>query len=235
MIKTRIIFVCCLAAFTAGCFDFIEPEFAEENAGAVMQINARIDDKGNIVLSGLLVPGLNSDGFLREVVRDTLYVFGVAIPSDTVRANGTREYSLSAPLGADILTQPFTIDPPRVEGIAVAPQVRWFSPRPLDPDTIRIDPGEDLVLHIARDSAAPTPNPVEQWLLEMTSGSNRFQISANGPPPTELLIPATWIPEPVDSVVRVRFTSFQSTQLFLTDYRGAYSYTVQFDRTVVIQ
>lgn len=222
-------------AVLAGCWDFIEPEFAAENAAAIIQINASIDEHGNLNLSGLLVPGLDEHGFVREVTRDTLYVFGMAVPSDTVLPSGSRVYRLNASLGPGILLQPFTIDPPRLAGIPIEPTVRWYSPRPLDPDTLRIARGSELLLRIALDPNTPLPVPAQQWFLELSGRETRYQISANGAPPPLLRIPPEFIPEPADSVVRVALTTFQSAQPFTGLYRGAFSYSVRMDWTVILQ
>ncbi len=223
----------CLAL--TGCWEFIEPEFAEQDAATVLQVNARVTEQGDLSVTALLVPGLDDDGFVREVVRDTLYVSGIPIASDSVRVTGSRDYRLSTRLSMTALAQPFTIDPPVVEGINTGPRVSWATPRPLDPDTIRIARGSDLLIRLAYDSAGSDPRPVHQWFLALSAGSSFFQIGANGPPPTSLLIPAMWIPEPIDSVVRVNFSSSQSAQVFVNDYRGAYSYTTQIDYTIIIR
>jgi hypothetical protein len=223
----------CLALI--GCWEFIEPEFAEQDAATVLQVAARINENGDLSVTGLLVPGLDDDGFVREVVRDTLYVFGIGVASDTARPTGSRDYTLSTRLSAQTFAQPFTIVPPVVSGINSGPPVRWATPRPLDPDTIRIAPGSDLVIRLAYDSAGSDPRPVQQWFMELSAGFDRFQIGANGPPPNTLLIPAMWIPRPVNGAVRVSFTLFQSAQVFVNDYRGVYSYTTQIDHTIIIR
>lgn len=222
-------------AALAGCWDFIEPEFAAESAAAIIQVNAAVDDNGNFSMTGLLVPGLDTDGFEREVTRDTLYVFGLAIASNTTLPSGTRTYAFNGALGRQILLQPFTIDPPKLAGVPIEPTVRWYSPRSLDPDTIRIARGSDLRLHIELDPNTPLPTPAQQWFLELNGRDTRYQISANGPPPAELRIPPEFIPEPTDSVVRVALTSFQSANPFTGQYRGAFNYSVRMDWTIILQ
>jgi hypothetical protein len=235
MMRLRLLLVLGASALLAGCWDFIDPEFAEGSASAVMQINASVDDDGNFTMTGLLVPGINPDGFVRAVVRDTLYIFEQAVPSDTTLPSGNRRYRFNAALGPEVLFQPFVIDPPRVEGVPAAPVVRWYSPRPLDPDTVRIPRGSDLHLQMEVDPNPPLPAPAVQWLLELNGRDRRFQISANGPPPTELRVPPDFIPEPEDSVVRVNLSTFQSAQPRTGQYRGAYSFTVRMDWTVILQ
>lgn len=224
-----------LSQLLAGCWEFIEPEFAEQDATTVMQVDARMNDQGDFFLSGLLVPGLDENGFVRAVVRDTLFVFGIPVaPSDTNPAGG-RVYNLSTRLGPQVLARPFTIEPPVVAGVGPGPAVRWSAPLPLDPDTIRVARGADLVVRIAYDTAIADPRPTQQWFFELSAGLSRFQIGSNSPPPNRLIMPAIFIPQPSDSVVRGLFTSFQTAQIFQNEYRGVYSLTVQFDHTIIIR
>ena len=224
-----------LSAWSGGCFDFIEPEFAEQDAATVLQINASMGERGALNVQGLLVPGLDEEGFVREVVRDTLFVFGVPVASDTVTNAGTRVYRLSTQLPPQTRNLPFTIDPPIVSGISTGPRVEWSTPRSLEPDTIRIARGSDLLIRIAYDSTRSIPQPNHQWFLSLSNNVQSFTVSSNGPPPAQLLIPAEWIPQPRDSVINLFFTSSQSAQVFLNDYRGAYNYGVSFDHTVIIR
>ena len=227
--------VACACALAAGCWEFLEPELAEQDAATVLQLSARITERGDFDMTGILVPGLDDDGFVREVLRDTLYVFGVAVPSDSTTPTGARLYKLSVRLNPQVLTQRFTIDPPVVAGISAGPRVSWSSPLPLDPDTIRIARGADLLIRLAYDSAGSHPTPQHQWFLDLTNNADRFQIGANSAPPRQLLVPGSWIPQSADSVVRVNFTSFQTAQIFQNDYRGVFGYTVQFDHTVIVR
>ena len=230
---SALLIVSCL--WLGGCWEFIEPEFAEQDASTVLQVNATLNDQGSLNVNALLVPGLDEGGFIRDVVRDTLYVFGLAIASDSSTRTGTRAYRVTTQLPPAVVTQPFTIDPPVVSGISTGPRVVWSSARTLESDTIRLARGTDLRIRIAYDSAQSSPRPNHQWFLELVSGSQRFQIGANSAPPNELLVPAEWIPQPQDSVVRAFFTHSQSALVFLNDYRGAYNYTVQFDHTIIIR
>ena len=223
------------AVLGGGCWEFIEPEFAEQDASTVLQVNASLGERGIFNLSGILVPGLDEDGFVREVVRDTLFVFGLPVPSDSTTPAGSLIYQYSTQLSAGVAAGRFTIDPPVVSGISSGPRVEWSTPRSLEPDTIRMARGADLLIRLAYDSTQAAPRPNHQWFLELSNNVERFQISSNGPPPAQLLVPAMWIPQPRDSVVHVFFTSSQSALVFLNDYRGAYNYTVQFDHTIVIR
>jgi hypothetical protein len=166
----------------AGCWEFLEPEFAEQDATTIMQVDARLNERGDFLLNALLIPGLDDEGFLREVVRDTLYVFGLPVASSAVNPNGSRLYSLTTRLSPQEMAQPFTIDPPVVAGLAPGPRVRWSSPLPLDPDTVRIAPGADLELRTAYDSTVNSIKPVHQWFFELSAGSARFH-SRSAPTP----------------------------------------------------
>ena len=224
-----------VAGMSAGCWDFFEPEFAAENAAAVIQLNASLSESGDLQLTALLMPGVAADGFVRVVTRDSLYVFGIPMASDTTMPSGSRAYSFQASLGPALVRQPFTIDPPELADLPPGPTVRWYSPRSLDPDTLRIARGGELRLHIEVDPDPPSPMPTQQWFIELNGRDTRFQIGANGAPPAELQIPANFIPEPADSVIHVMFTSFQSAQLVSGLYRAAYTYLVHMDWTIILQ
>ncbi len=224
-----------LCMWLGACWEFIEPEFAEQDASTVLQVNATLNNQGSFNVNALLVPGLDDGGFIREVVRDTLYIFGLPIASDSSTRTGTRAYRVTTQLAPAALAQPFTIDPPVVSDISTGPRVVWSSARTLEADTIRVARGVAVRIRIAYDSTLSSPRPNHQWFLELVSGAQRFQIGANTPPPAELLIPAEWIPQTPDGVVRAFFTHSQSALVFLNDYRGAYNYTVQFDHTIIVQ
>ena len=231
----RSIPVVLLCVLLAGCWDFVEPDLATENGAASLLVNASIDENGNLQVDATLAPGLDEDGFRREVAIDSLRVLDFAVPSDSVLPNGNHVYSVRRALGRAILTQPMRIQGPFLEDLPLAPTAQWYSARKTDPDTLRIPRGSELVLHIAGDTTLTTPQAFVQWSLELTSRDRRFQISANGHPPAELRVPPSWIPQVADSVVHVSFSTFQSTQVQLPRYRAFMNYGAFTDWTVILR
>jgi hypothetical protein len=224
-----------LCVLAAGCWDFIEPDLAAENGAAVLQLSAVMDKNGNLQVGATLSPGLDEDGFRRKVARDTLRVLEFAVPSDTVLPNHNHVYSFSRALGRAVLSQPMRVQGPFLQDVPLAPVAQWYTARKTDPDTLRVARGTELVLNIAADTTLTTPPAFVQWTLELTGRERRFQILSNGHPPAVLRVPAAWIPEVADSVLRVSFSTFQSTQLFLPSYRAFMSYTAFTDWTVILR
>jgi hypothetical protein len=231
----RVIAVILLCAVMGGCWDFVEPDLATENGAGVLQLSASIDKNGNLQLGATLSPGLDEDGFPREVAIDTLRVLNFAVPSDSVLPNGNHVYTFSSALGRAALSQPMRVQGPFLEDVRLAPAAQWYSARKTDPDTLRITRGSELVLHIAADTTQTTPPAFAQWTLELTGRDRRFQILSNGHPPAELRVPPSWIPQVSDSVLRVSFSTFQSTQMILPSYRAFMSYTAFTDWTVIVR
>jgi len=127
---------------------------------------------------------------------------------------------VSSSSGFDTLA--FTVEGiPSVEGLqpAFAP-VSWHGITKLDPDSLTLAPGQDLVLHlgipeaIAGDSAAE----FEVWTLEVRGDTSSIMLVAEGLPPDTLLFPAELFPHTSgnDLIARLtyqRFDGFASEQL----------------------
>lgn len=208
--------VAIIAASLAGCWDFIEPDFPGAGAPAVFQATVTVDEGGKGNLGGLLVPGLASSGFLREIRNDSLLVNGKRIAPVNVRENATREYQISGFIGDSTVTVPPVLDllPPRVDDIASAPlHVRWYGVRKLDPDTITWVPGTDLVLRIDTAQATPEPFPqIRQWFLDINGVTRSYRISSDGLPPATLVIPPAFVPAPANNRIVVTMLWYQTGQ-----------------------
>jgi hypothetical protein len=227
--------VALLCVWNIACWDFVEPDLAAENGAGVLQLTATLDEAGNLRANATLSPGLDPDGFRRRVTRDTVRVLAFATASDSVLRNGFHLYSLVARADTLALRDGVMVQGPAVEGVAFAPSVRWYVHRKAGPDTVRIARGSDLLLPMTRDTITPQPPASEQWLLSLTGGDRRFEISATGRPPADLHVPAEWVPAGPDSIVRVTFMSFQATQMFSADYRAFMNFTTFANWTVIVR
>jgi hypothetical protein len=233
--KLRFSAVVLACVMLTGCWDFIDPDLAAENGAATFQFSAALDRSGTLRAQATLAPGLNSDGFRRDVTVDTLRVLNFAVSSDSVLRNGNHVYSLTAPVTAQQAARGITIRGPFIEEAPLAPAARWHVARKAGPDTIRITRGSDLVVRLAEDTVTAVPPPSEHWFLALSGRERQFQISSNGRVPSEVRVPAEWIPEVADSVLNVSMTSLQSTQLLLPGYRAFMSFTVFINWIVVIR
>lgn len=215
----------------AGCWDFVEPEFPEAGAPAVLQVSAFVDEDANTTITGLLLPGRTRGGFLRAVPDDTLRIFGLAVAPDTVLRNGDRNYGFIGDLGGQPLNDALVIDGPVVLDIAgPPPHISWFGIRKLDPDTIAWTRGTELVLHVDTTLAPSLPPPqIQYWFLDLNGGGRAFRVSADGLPPAALHIPTGWVPAATDSTIIATMTFFQSglQRSPANDYIGNIAVNVQ--------
>lgn len=225
--KRRALVPLLAAALSAACWDFVEPDFPEAGAPAVLQIAVVVSDDRNVDVSGVLVPGLDIGGIQRRVENDSITVLGARIGPSEIRRNGTRVYDFGAKLPV-ALTDPLEITAPAVVNVAgPRPHIRWFGIRKTDADTIAWQRGTDLVLRTATDLGESVPAPqTRQWFLSM-QGAGPFNLSADGFPPAELRIPTHFVPAARDGVVRIRLSFFQSGQYSTNTYVGNFSHNVQ--------
>lgn len=215
MSRRRLLFAFGLAFAAAGCWDFVEPDFPEAGAPAVLQVTAVIDESGKFSLDALLAPGLAIGGVQRRVERDTLDVYNLKLSPVSVRRNGSREYRFSGQVGIpNVLSVPFELSGPAVEGVTgPPPHVRWFPLRKADPDTISWVRDTDLLLRLQGPAGPSVPfPPIRQWFLEVRGASRSFRISSDSLPPNELRIPAEWVPESTGDTLNVFFSFYQAGQ-----------------------
>lgn len=221
----------------AGCYDFVEPDFPEAGAPAVLQATAFRDIAGNISITAQLVPGLAIGGIQREIPNDTLEIYGLRLTPKEIKKNGTRIYGFEGP-ALVAATFPFVLAAPGVAGvIGPPPRAQWFPVRKTDGDTIVWKRGSELVLHVdtALGVSTPTP-PIRQWFLELRGADRSFRVSSDGPPPLTLRIPPEWVPAVNTQTFPVFLSYFQSGQQQSPnrDYIGIISFNTQMRWTIRI-
>jgi len=219
-----------LALLSSACWDFVEPEFPEAGAPALLQATAAVDEQGDLVFGALLIPGLAIGGVQRPVPDDTLDVYNLKLGPDSIARNGRRRYSFDGRLTlTNAILLPFELHAPVVEGVTgPPPHVRWFGVRKTDPDTITWSRNTDLLLHVQPVAGVPVPLPASrQWFMEVRGSSRSFRISADSLPPGEIRIPAAWVPESEGDTLHVSFSFFQNGQQESPgkDYIGNFSFT----------
>lgn len=185
-----------LAAATlalAGCIDFLDPRLPQPGP-ALLQLFIHVLGNGTVQLEGTLLPGMSIAHEWRKVPNDSLMVEGQPVAPRDVHSNGGRDYSATVPMPGAV--GPVTVVPPAVAGIPDRPpELRWYGIRRLDPDTIVLDPGADLHLHVDPSTPPQTPVPAtRQWVLQLFSSGHTFQLGADGLPPADLWVPAAFLP-----------------------------------------
>jgi hypothetical protein len=155
------------------------------------------------------------------------------LPVD-VALNGTRRYELMRTVPRDLVAGPVDFEAPVVEGVSAPPSVHWFGVRRIDPDTILVARGADVRLRTRTDLGNSTPTPdVQQWFLTLDGEQGDFRVSADGPPPDPLLIPAYWIP--AGTRVEARLAYIQSVRVGATsDYVGLVTLDARLRWTFII-
>lgn len=193
------------AALTGGCYDFHDPMFPASGAPVTLQANIWLTEDRGLSFYGYLTPGINADGFTRTVEADAIVLMGSSIAPIRVRDEQLHEYADSMQLSDRIGKQPITLVSPRVKGIqAPTPAIQWFVPERLDPDTITIEAGADLILRVQPEAGMSLPLPqIRQWSVHVAGDSTVFTAGANGIVPAEIRVPAYWLPA-ADSAGRLR-------------------------------
>jgi hypothetical protein len=224
-----------ISVVCAACLDFVEPEPEppREPEDARVHITAfRVNDS-TFEISGAMFPGFDESGARRGVLREDVIVFGVSIPPDTT-IEGTPVYRHHM-IADDSLRSIFTVDPPEITGIPSRPIVRWFGFRQVGADTVRLQRGEDLVLHIESNFGISQPTPdSRRWSVHFGANAPGFIISADGVPPDSLTVPAQYLPLS-DSVMTVSLSYSQSSLVTMPKYSGTYHYITGASWTVVVR
>jgi len=210
-----------LLLLAAGCIDFVEPELPDRGAPAAIEATIRIMDDGTAELDARLVPGLDSNGNRRAVERDIVDVLGRAVAPDTVLFDGTRRYVETWAVSPQVVGEPISFEAPRLGGVvAMPPAIEWSSVRRVDPDTIQVERGEDVVLALAQGSPVSQAADIRQWFLRLEGDSSAFNISADGLPPDIIQVPARWIPAGAEIAVRLIQTQSAVVSHEPGDYLG---------------
>lgn len=213
--KRHALILAFLALACAGCYDFVDPDFPEAGAPVVLQASVYADAAGAVTIDALLVPGLAMGGFQRNVLRDTLDIYGLKVAPTGLRRNGSREYQITDTLPSGTMTRPFTVAAPRVEDVGgTPPPIVWFPIRRADADTIIWQRGTELVLHVdtAVGRSQPVP-PIRQWFLSLVGTPVGFRISSDGLPPATIRIPADWVPATTTGTILVLMSLYQAGTL----------------------
>ena len=216
-----------------GCYDFVDPDFSDENNNAIFQVSVGENDRGQYSLHGTLVLGIDNDGLRRDVRNDTVVFRDLKLPPVRVGRNETRIYERLDTTG---VSGPFTVVAPIVEGVSPLPFVRWPTVRRAGSDTLRITRGANLRLPLDVEGTQPQPRtPSQNWQVEIIGGSAQFFVGGRGIPPQIIEVSPNFLPPAPDSVFTALLTWSQSDQLRVSGYRGGYNYTQQSNWTVVIR
>jgi hypothetical protein len=187
-------------ALLGGCIDFVEPELPERGAPAVLQLAVRLREASAVEVEARLVPGLDEAGARRRVDDDRIQVLGRNLSPDSITSAGTRVYRTAWTADVGAATGPIEARGPRIEGLAAAAAFRWYALTRSGPAELPLGSGDDLALPVAVAPGTADPEPdIRQWFLTLGSREGVFRLSADGPPPATILVPARWVP-PGDSV-----------------------------------
>jgi hypothetical protein len=220
----------------SGCIDFIEPDIPELGAPATVQATLRLTDLGTAEVDVYVTPGLDSAGALRSLSDRPPEALGRRLEVDSIRRNGTRRYTESWLTGANVVAQPIRFRAPNITRVQAAPPaVEWVGVRRAGPDTIRLRPGEDLLLPVALGQGSGAPEPgIRQWFLRLAGSSGTFGLSADGTPPDTIYVPARWFPRDHELDVRLIFNQSSILRPPPGDYIGVINVDVRLFWTVRI-
>ncbi len=209
-------------AGVAGCIDFVEPDLPDLGAPAVIEATIRLTDRGTVDVDARLVPGLGADGFRRELSGNALEVLGRALEPDSVQSNGTRRYLASWSTDPGVVGQTVSLRAPAVKAVtAPPPAMDWVAVERAGPDSLGLEAGQDLSLRVRVGSSPLQPKPaIRQWFLRLGGKDGAFNISADGPPPDTIFVPARWIPAGDSIEARLIFSQSVNLQDPPGDYLG---------------
>jgi hypothetical protein len=206
---TRLFATLLASATLAGCLDFIEPDIPQAGAPATFQVTVVIGADGLATLSGEFHPGYDGVGLLRTVPDEAARIFGRVLEPVERLEDGRRRYLDARTVTPTEALGPVTVEPPAVTGTTSPAPASWVGIRGLGPDTLTLDPGEDLVLEL--EVAEGGTATVRQWFLDLAGRTGSVRLSADGSPPARLVVPAVWVPEPrADGTVLVNLNYVQS-------------------------
>ena len=202
-----------LALTLLGCVDFEDPDLPEAGDPALTQVILHLDDLGGLAVNALVIPGITSNNIRRTVPNDTLRLLGLPTTPIEVQANGTRTYLLQSQIGGpDPGGRAITIVPPVIVPTLAPPtSIQWQGMRRLDPDTVPVINGTDVILHVELTPTTVNPAPAARsWNVDLVSAEGSFRFGANGVPPTSIRIPSFWLPATSNGRVTASLTYFQS-------------------------
>ena len=178
-----------------GCLDFVEPELPERGAPAVLQLAVRLREMNEVEVEGRLVPGLDEAGIRRRLADERVRVMGRELSPDSTSVTGTRVYRAAWAAGSAETAGPIEARGPGMADLGSAPEFRWFALQREGAAELALEAGADLPLTVALSRGEADPEPgIRQWFLTLASGDEVFRLSADGPPPATILVPAHWVP-----------------------------------------
>jgi hypothetical protein len=203
--------VAAIAAISLGaCLDFVEPEIPHAGAPATLNVSLLVSNERTASLTARLEAGFDGVGLPRRVLDETLRLSGQPLQPVHRLEDGALLYEATlAATPADVLG-PITVVPPSVTGTTPPPAPTWLGMRRVGPDTLQLSAGADLVLDL--EVAAGGTAVIRQWFLELVgSEGSAIRLSADGPPPERLVVPAIWVPAPAaDGAINATLTYIQS-------------------------
>ncbi|HET9981955.1 MAG TPA: hypothetical protein VFQ38_00140 [Longimicrobiales bacterium] len=195
-----------------GCLDFVAPDLPTPGPAA-FSASLDLTDSGMLLLSARLDPGLAQSRDWRVVPNDSIVLQGRGVGPAAVQTNGSRSYTAQLPAAAP--AEVVTLRAPPVHGIEAPPvELSWTPVRRLGRDTVVLEPGADLHVRIDTVGGRLAPEPrFRQWSLGLAaSNGDNFQIGGSGPPPTDIDVPARWIPGDAAGALVATLVVSQSSQ-----------------------
>jgi hypothetical protein len=201
------------AVLLAGCLDFqtvtAPPVNVEQRAE--IRIHASFDEGGDgspqashrVRVIAQVYPGTDAQG-PRRLITDTLWVRDFPIvPREGNPGQGWLYL-------ADWASEPeaeVRFGLPRISRLGeISPAPVWHPVRRIGPDTLRLRPGQDLVLRLAIPPAEAWPDTlVGHWTLTMGGNSMNVHLSHAGEAPDSVVIPAVLLPAPSPAGGPLRF------------------------------
>jgi hypothetical protein len=217
----------CALLAAAGCVEFTAPDIPDAGGPAIVALLVAVSDSGTVAVSGSVRPGRDVSGVLRAIPSDAVTVLGRTVEPVRIRDEDERTYSTNFSAAADVARGPVDVVAPAVEGVGTAPPSISFSGLVrLDPDTITLRRGDDLVLRTAPGPGASTPPPgLTQWFLQLGAADDAFfGLSGGGTVPETLVVPARYVPEVPGGLIGVRLIQIRT--ISFPPERGNYFGTV---------
>jgi hypothetical protein len=221
--------VCLAAGALAGCLDFVEPELPERGAPAVARLVVVVSDSGRLTMSGEAEPGFDEDGFRRRFADPTVRVGSMTFEPEGESAAGALIFGSAVAIAGSAVSDTLALLPPAVREIAERPTVRWAGAGRAGPDTLRLNEtgGLRLALRTSSEPAGSPPPETRQWFLTLTGDEGAFRLSADGPPPDTIDVPAHFVPAFADTL-QVRLVYQQSgTVRDVARYLGLFTLDVR--------
>lgn len=130
-------------------------------------IDSATAEADSLLVEALLFAGV-VDGRLRRVRNDTLHVAGHPMTSVVLSNRQGLLYTGRFRAEGSTFTEVVDVIPPQVAGVTPPPLVRWGGIGKLGPDTLVMEPGEDLVfrLRFPQEPFSPELQSVE-WDLDV--------------------------------------------------------------------